>query len=125
MTVLRTIRRFHAALLALFVVAQVAGVVPLIYDHTLNVYEGAPVAAHGHPHVTPTAAVPDADHHHGLLDLHDQCCVLQILAGPLPAVIAIVPVGSATHRIAARKLASLVGGDPPLLDRPPRPQPLI
>ena len=125
MKVLRTIRRFHAGLLALFVVAQVAGVVPLIYDHTLNVYEDAPVAAHGHPHVMPTAAVPDADHHHGLLDLRDQCCVLQILAGPLPDVVAVVPVDSATVPFIPGRLAALVGGNPPLLDRPPRPQPLI
>src|ERR1700730_6549992 len=59
MTFVRTIRCLRASLLALFVVAQVAGVVPLIYDHTLNVYETAPVAAHGHAHVKPTVANPD------------------------------------------------------------------
>lgn len=87
MTFVRTIRCLRASLLALFVVAQVAGVVPLIYDHTLNVYETAPVAAHGHAHVKPTVANPDADHHHGALDLQDQCCALHTLAGPLPHVI--------------------------------------
>ena len=65
MIFLRTIRYLHASLLALFVVAQVAGIIPLIYEHTLNVYEATPVAAHGHPHVKPTVAIPDADHHHG------------------------------------------------------------
>jgi len=39
MTIVRTIRCVRAGLMALFVVAQVAGVVPLICDHTLNVYE--------------------------------------------------------------------------------------
>ena len=45
MTRVRTIRCLRACLMVLFVVAQVAGVVPLICDHTLNVYETAPVAA--------------------------------------------------------------------------------
>jgi len=54
MTFVRTIRCLRASLLALFVVAQVAGVVPLIYDHTLNVYETAPVIAHRHKEFDPT-----------------------------------------------------------------------
>src|SRR5258708_36835628 len=83
MMFVRTIYWLRACVLGLFVVAQVAGVVPLIYDHTLNVYETAPVAAHGHRQVKSTAVNPDADHHHGLLDLHDQCCALHTLAGPL------------------------------------------
>jgi hypothetical protein len=66
----RTMRGFRACILGLFVVAQVAGVIPLIYDHTLNIYETAPVAAHKHPLANATVANPDADHHHGLLDLH-------------------------------------------------------
>jgi hypothetical protein len=83
----RAIRCLRACLLGLFVAAQIAGVVPLLYDHTLNVAEAAPVAAHHHPHVKPTAANPDADHHHGLLDLHDQCCALHMLTGPLPEIV--------------------------------------
>ena len=59
MTFVGTIRWLRASLLALFTVAQVAGVIPLIYDHTLNVYETMPVAAHGHPHIQPTDATPD------------------------------------------------------------------
>ena len=56
MTRVRTIRCLRACLMVLFVVAQVAGVVPLICDHTLNVYEAAPVAAHGHLAAKPTVA---------------------------------------------------------------------
>jgi hypothetical protein len=51
MTFVRTICWLRACVLGLFVVAQAAGVVPLIYDHTLNVYETAPVADHGHRQV--------------------------------------------------------------------------
>ena len=105
-------------------VAQVAGVIPLIYDHTLNVYETAPVAAHGHAHVKPTVANPDADHHHGALDLHDQCCALHTLAGPLPHVIDAAPVAFASVRIVPDESIALTGANPGVLDRPPRPVPL-
>jgi hypothetical protein len=54
MMFVRTIYWLRACVLGLFVVAQVTGVIPLIYDHTLNMYETAPVAAHGHHHVKPT-----------------------------------------------------------------------
>jgi len=124
MTFVRTIRCLRASLLALFVVAQVAGVVPLIYDHTLNVYETAPVAAHGHAHVKPTVANPDADHHHGALDLHDQCCALHTLAGPLPHVIDAAPVAFASVRIVPDESIALTGANLGVLDRPPRPVPL-
>ena len=124
MTFLRAILCVRAFLLALFVLSQVVGVIPLIYDHTLNVFETAPVAAHGHSHVKPTAANPDADHHHGVLDLHDQCCALHTLAGPLPHLIDAAPVDFAGIRMMPDELVALTGNDPPALDRPPRPVPL-
>ena len=124
MTFLRTIRCVRLSLLAFFVLAQVAGVVPLIYDHTLNVYETVPVSAHAHAHVKPTITEPDADHHHGALDLHDQCCALHTLAGPLPHVIDAAPVDFASVRIVPDQLIALTGGSPGVLDRPPRPVPL-
>jgi len=124
MTFVRTIHCLRASLLALFVVAQVAGVIPLIYDHTLNVYETAPVAAHGHAHVKPTVANPDADHHHGALDLHDQCCALHTLAGPLPHVIDAAPVAFASVRIATDMSIKLTVAISGVLGRPPRPVPL-
>jgi hypothetical protein len=125
MTFVRTIRCLRTSLLALFVAAQVAGVVPLIYDHTLNVSETAPVIAHGHPRVKPTVTNPDADHHHGALDMHDQCCALHTLAGPLPHVIAAASVVFASVRIVPDELIAPTGGNPGVLDRPPRPLPLI
>jgi hypothetical protein len=53
----------------MFVCAQVIGVGPALYDHTLNVYETIPVATHHHVHSG--RAAPDADHHHGITDLDD------------------------------------------------------
>src|SRR5262249_44096140 len=58
MTFFRTMHRFRAGLLALFVVAQVAGIIPLLYDHTLNVFERSPVAGHAHVHVASTLVTP-------------------------------------------------------------------
>jgi hypothetical protein len=119
-----SIRHLRACLLALFVIAQLAGIVPLIYDHTLNVYEPTPVAGHGHAHVKPTILNPDADHHHGMLDLHDQCCALHTLTGPLPHVADSVPVNFASFRIVPEAVIALSGDRPAVLDRPPRPMPL-
>lgn len=124
MTFLRTICCLRACLMALFVVAQVVGVVPLICDHTLNVYEAAPVAAHRHLPIKATVANPDADHHHGVLGLHDQCCALHTLAGPLPHVLDTAPVGFTRGGIVRDELIVLTGGNPGVLDRPPRPVPL-
>jgi len=121
MTSVRTIRWLRACLLGLFVVAQVAGVVPLMRDHALNVYEIVPVAAHGHHHARATLANPDGDHHHGLLDLHDQCCALHTLAGPLPSLVDVGPAVFARMRVPPVAVAGLTGGNPFLLDRPPKP----
>jgi hypothetical protein len=120
MMFVRTICWLRACVLGLFVVAQAAGVVPLIYDHTLNVYEAAPVAAHGHRQVKQTASNPDADHPHGLLDLHDQCCALHTLAGPIPQIADVSPSDFVGLRTAPVEVIRLAGGKPNLLDRPPK-----
>ena len=113
------IRCVRAWMLVLFVVAQVGGVVPLIYDHTLNVHESMPVPAHRHAHAKPTVTKPDADH-----DLHDQCCALHTLAGPLPHVIPAAPVDFASVPLVPDDLIAVVGVVASVLDRPPRPLPL-
>jgi|SRR6516165_991928 hypothetical protein len=124
MALVRTIRWLRASLLALFALAQIAGVVPLLHDHTLNVYEAVPVAAHAHAHAKPTVANPDADHHHGALDLHDQCCALHALAGPLPHSPTAAPTGFVGFRLLPVPMVTLTGIDPATLDRPPRSFPL-
>jgi len=118
---LRTIRCLHASLLAVFVLAQVLGVMPMIYEHTLNVYETVPVHDHAHPHVKPTITNPDADHHHGVLDLHDQCCALHTLAGPLPHVAQAASIHFATILVIPEQFVALTGIVPTGIDRPPRP----
>jgi len=122
--VFRTIRWFHACLLGLFVAAQVAGIVPLIYDHTLNVFEATPVAGHAHRH-THSVAAPDQDHHHGVLDLHDQCSALHTLAGPMPHMANAMPTDFPRTRIVPTALIAVSQRGPDLPDRPPRPLPLI
>ena len=125
MTVFRMTRWFRGWVLALFVVTQVAGIVPLIYDHTLNVFEGTPVTGHQHAHVANSVAIPDADHHHGALDLHDQCCALHALAGPLPLMANVASIDSFGVRMATTETIALANRNLNLLDRPPKPLPLI
>jgi hypothetical protein len=64
---------------------------------------------------------PDADHHHGALDLHDQCCALHTLAGPLPYAPSATPGQFGGVRIVPAAAILLVDGDPILLERPPKP----
>jgi hypothetical protein len=60
-----------------------------------------------------------------LLDLHDQCCALHTLAGPLPRVLDATPVHFLSQRIVPTEVIALTGGEPVLPDRPPKPVPLI
>jgi hypothetical protein len=110
----------RAPVLALFVLAQLLGVLPLLYDHTINIYEGSPVASHLHRQAAPDTAHPDADHHHGALDLHDQCCALHTLAGPLPSIVGATFVDFASGRVGPQTSTAVEGESPPLPDRPPR-----
>ena len=123
MSYARTIRWLRTCLVGLFALAQIAGVSPLIYEHTLNVFDAAQ-ADGDHDHVTPTA--PGADHHHGILDVHDQCCALHTLAGPLPGVADVALANlSLSVRIAPAALVASADTYPGRLDRPPKPMPLI
>jgi hypothetical protein len=78
-----------------------------------------------HPHVKPTVTNPDADHHHGALDLHDQCCALHTLAGPLPNSINAAPLDFAGVRIVPELLIKLTSTNPVDFDRPPKPLPVV
>ena len=114
----RTVCWLRACLLGLFVCAQVFGIVPAIYEHTLKVYETVPVATHNHSLTNPVA--PDADHHHGITDLEDQCCALHSLAGPLPNAASVAQVASASVRLPLPDIASLTYVTAHRLDRPPK-----
>ena len=117
----RVIGRLRPILVGLFVLAQIACVSPL-YEHTLDVL-GAAQASGDHGPIEPAA--PNADHHHGILDVHDQCCALHALAGPLPDAADVALANPLSVRMAPAALVALADADPPRLDRPPKPMPLI
>jgi hypothetical protein len=122
MSYARTIRWLRTWLVGLFALAQIAGVSPLIYEHTLNVFDAAQTGV-DHGDVSPAA--PDADHHHGILDVHDQCCALHTLAGPLPDVADVALTIRVSVRMAPAALVALADTEPARLDRPPKLMPLI
>jgi hypothetical protein len=125
MSICQRTRGFRSWLLGLFVLAQLAGIVPLIHDHTLNVFETAPIAGHIHVQLANNNAAPDADHHHGWIDLHDQCCALHTLAGPLPGVFDLAPGHLLGERIVAAVANAPADSDRGRLDRPPKALSLI
>ena len=123
MSYARTIRWLRTWLAGLFALAQIAGVSPLIYEHTLNVFDAAQAGSE-HGHLSPKA--PGADHHHGILDVHDQCCALHTLAGPLPGVADVALTIRLSVRMApAAALVGLADTEPDRLDRPPKSMLLI
>jgi hypothetical protein len=119
----RTASWLRACTLGLFLGAQVFGIIPATYEHTLNVYETVPVATHNHGHTN--RAAPDANHHHGITDLDDQCCALHSLAGPLPNAASVPQVTSASVRLPLPEITSLSYAVSYQLDRPPKSLPLV
>ena len=118
----RLLRRW---LLGLYIIAQVAGVVPVMYDHTLNIYETLPVAGHVHVRLATHTAQPDAEHHHGFIDFHDQCCAIHSLSGPLPLAVSVLLVETAGVPVSPAVLIAHVSWHPSRLDRPPKSLPLV
>ena len=118
----RLLRRW---LLGLYIVAQVAGIVPLMYNHALNIVETTPVAVHVHIRLASHTAQPDADHHHGLIDFHDQCCTIHSLSGPLPPAVSATFVETTAMPVSPAELIALVSWHPARLDRPPKFLPLV
>jgi hypothetical protein len=123
---LAQLRCFGPFLLALFVLAQVAGVMPLISTHIQHVLETeqdiAADQSSSFDHVRHHHARHDSGpHEHGANDPNDQCCTLHHhLAG-------VIPIASlASHRsttlsiVVAPRRRSLTGTDPGTLERPPK-----
>jgi hypothetical protein len=117
MTLAKSMRRFAPWLVGLFLVAQIAGVMPLISAHTLHVFENKQVVS-GDDGIT--AVGPHGTHHHGLADLNDQCCAFHHLAGVLPFVVKAAPVRLAKLAIWPFVPRALVIAEPNLLERPPK-----
>ena len=116
------VRKLRSWLLGLYIAAQVIGLAPLIYQHTLNIYKAVPVA--GHFQLTSGTTQHDSDHHHGFIDPHDQCCAIHSLTGPLARTVSLALVETAAMRVSPDELVALVSWYSNRLDRPPKALPL-
>jgi hypothetical protein len=123
LTSLHTKRRFGPWFLGLFLLAQIAGVMPVMFDHAVHVFESQPALADAHDHGTPGR---HGDHRHGVGDVKDECCALHHhLAGLIPVPIPGAALSLAPARLVAPRLRTLESADPILLDRPPKSSSLI
>jgi hypothetical protein len=125
-------RRLGRWLLGLFLIAQLAGVVPLVTVHLEHAIAseqdaaadsgdvGAPARAviHVHHHHVHNGSGP---HDHGASDPNDQCCTLHHhLTGVLPEVALERAADLVVAAVVALPPAPLVPADPGLLERPPK-----
>jgi hypothetical protein len=118
LTLLLAKRRLGPWLLGLFLIAQIAGVVPVMFDHTTHLFESQPAVVDTHDH---SAAGPHGDHRHGTSDIQDECCALHHhLAGVVPLTIAAPAFSLAAAPSVAPPLRALASADPALLERPPK-----
>jgi hypothetical protein len=124
---LAQLRCFGPLLLALFVLAQVAGVVPLIRTHIQHALETEQEIAadlgqkgstdHVHHH---HARHDNGPHEHGANDPNDQCCTLHHhLAGVIP-IASLASQRDLRLSIIVVPRRSLAGIDPRTLERPPK-----
>lgn len=119
---LRKLQRLAASLVAMFLIAQFAGVVP----RTAVAQPGAAAGAsslsshqHARNHVDHEKACHQkADDQHG--NIADQCCALHLLAGVVPPVMVAIPADLASSALALTLTESDAGlaAAPPY--RPPR-----
>ena len=117
------VRTLRSWLLGLYIAAQVIGLVPLIYEHTLNIYQRA---AHSGPCSTferhnPTWLRPPTRPNR----FPRRCCAIHSLAGPLPPAVSLVLEECATSRVSPAELVVLVSWHSARLDRPPKALPLV
>jgi hypothetical protein len=117
------VRILRSWLLGLYIAAQVIGLVPLIYEHTLNIYKEVPIA--GLVQLSSGTTQHDSDRQHGLIGFHDECCAIYSLAGPLPPAVSLALEECATMRVSPAELVALVSWHSARLDRPPKAPPLV
>ncbi len=113
----RTIRGLVPWLIGLFLVAQLAGVVPFEYIHPTPALAHA--AAHEHDH----GSVGHTRHHEGTEQdgaIADQCCALHSLAGIVPLVVMGILSDPIGERLSPEPADRASGIGPSRLDRPPR-----
>jgi hypothetical protein len=118
----RTITAFTRWLVALFLVTQLAGVVPFSSGSEHAAHAASAAEAHHHHHGGPGPS------HHGdrTADPADHCCALHaFFAGILPPAIVVDTFAVAATRVVGGPAAARIGAPPGRLDRPPRSLPLI
>ncbi len=119
---LRRLQRLAACLVAMFLIAQFAGVVP----RTAVAQPGAAAAAsshsfqqHAHQHSDHDKVRQQKADDHG--NIADQCCALHLLAGVVPLVIAATRADLASTALTLAPADSEAGIGARPLYRPPRP----
>ena len=117
LTAFAKMRRFAPWLLGLFLMAQVAGVAPLLVDHAVHAFESQPAVGAVHDHDAPGR---HGDHRHGLADIQDECCTLHHMAGIVVAAPAAQAIGVVAVSIVLPPRLALTTTDPLRLDRPPK-----
>jgi hypothetical protein len=129
---LRTAHGLTAWLIGLFMLAQLAGVVPFRDAHASPTAAHAPAnigtaharGDHVHKHSAGQAHFHGEEHQHSDTDraglLADQCCALHGLAAIVPVVVAAVPAGIIGERIADARIDRMAGIVAGRLDRPPK-----
>ena len=111
-------RRFGPWLLGLFLLAQIVGVVPVMFDHAMHVFESQPAVSSAHDHSAPGR---HGDHRHGVADVKDECCSLHHhLAGVLPFALRAVAISFVAVLMVVPPARALASADPILLERPPK-----
>jgi hypothetical protein len=123
LTSLHAKRRFGPWFLGLFLIAQIAGIVPVMFDHAVHVFESQPALADAHDHSAPGR---HGDHRHGVEDVKDECCALHHhLVGVIPFVAPAVAFSPPASPFVAPPLRTLASADSVLLERPPKDSSLI
>jgi hypothetical protein len=120
-------RHFGRWLLGLFLIAQLAGLAPLVAVHLQHISAAeqdladdaaSDLMQHAHHHHVHQGS---GQHDHGAADPNDQCCTVHHhLAGVLP-----LSAGGGTNGVPPASIVSLpprvlVASDPSLLERPPK-----
>ncbi len=125
MALFRTLRRFVPWLVGLFLVAQLAGIVPRA-AHALP--DAMPAAGHAHhQHAHDYADDRTTRHHHDDqgANLADQCCALHLLTAVVPLLAAAIPADIAAGSLLAGSGPRVTGVGGDLLYRPPRSHPSL
>ena len=119
------LQRLGPWLFGLFLIAQIGGVVPLIYVDTVHEYEHTDSFAAPMELAARDTRSTSGHDHPGVHDEHDQCCAMHHgLLGTLPdGSNQVMPVDHSV--VFMRAPVALAGGHFARIDRPPRASALI